>query len=47
MRNALPSGDKYTPDDVDIVSKETVFKGFFEWCSFASSINVLKAAGVQ
>ncbi|WP_394152911.1 ADP-ribose diphosphatase [Vibrio maritimus] len=34
MRNALPSGDKYTPDDVDIVSKETVFKGFFEMVQF-------------
>ncbi|MGR5095776.1 ADP-ribose diphosphatase [Vibrio maritimus] len=34
MRNALQSGDKYTPDDVDIVSKETVFKGFFEMVQF-------------
>ncbi|GAL21336.1 ADP-ribose pyrophosphatase [Vibrio maritimus] len=34
MRNALQSGDKYTLDDVDIVSKETVFKGFFEMVQF-------------
>ncbi len=46
MKDSLQQHDKFTSDDVEIMSKQTVFKGSSKWFSIASSIDCLKVVGV-
>lgn len=38
---------EFTPQDVEIVSKETLFRGFSRWLSTHLNIDCLRAAGAN